>query len=236
MALHFVFLPGLDGTGFLFEPIVRIWPKEYPPPLVLAYPGDRFLNYDQLETFIRPRLPTADPFILIAESFGGPLATRITAQQPPMLCGLVLSATFMRQPRGWLGDIGKGLIGPYIFRGKWLGQIGKWLMKAQGLADWQVQLMSRALDTHRPEVLAARLREAIDVDAVMDLKECRVPVLCLYAKRDLLLAKRTAELIGEANPRVKRVGFDTPHFLMQDEPVEALQEILSFARSLERPA
>jgi pimeloyl-ACP methyl ester carboxylesterase len=230
--MRFVFLPGLDGTGFLFDPVVQIWPKELPPPLVLAYPPDHFLNYDGLEAYIRPHLPT-DRFILVAESFGGPLATRIAARNPPGLRGLVLSATFMRQPRGWLGSIGEFLIGPYIFRGKLLQKFGTWIMKSQGLADWQVRLLLRALGRHRPRVLAARLKEALEVDAVADLKECRVPVLCLYAKRDLLVAKRCAELIGESNPRVKLVGLDTPHFLLQDKTAEALAEILLFAQNLD---
>jgi pimeloyl-ACP methyl ester carboxylesterase len=231
MAMRFVFLPGLDGTGFLFEPIRKLWPSNEAPPIVIAYPSDRFLNYDALQTFVSPLLPTAEPFVLVAESFGGPLAARITAGRPPMLRGLVLSATFMNKPRGLLGDLGEGLIGPYIFRGKLLGRIGRWLMKLQGVGDWQMKLMIRALDSHPPEILAARLKEAVEVDAIVDLKECHVPVLCLYAKRDLLLAKRCAELIGESNPRVKLVGLDTPHFLLQDKALEALQEILSFAKT-----
>src|SRR4051812_11267801 len=98
-AVKFIFLPGMDGTGLLFEPLLRLW-KEDAPPLVISYPSDQLLGYDALESLVGSRLIERDPYILIAESFGGPIAMRIAARRPPNLRGLVLSATFVREPRG----------------------------------------------------------------------------------------------------------------------------------------
>jgi len=230
--VRFVFLPGMDGTGILFEPITLLWPKEEPPPVVISYPSDRFLNYDELDAYVHPKLPTNEPYVLVAESFGGPLATRIAVEKPPLLRGLVLSATFARKPKGWIGTLGEFIVGPYLFHQPYFNVVGRWVMKEQGLSGWQIDFLLRAIGHDRPEILAARLREALEVDALADLKNCPVPVLCLYAQRDLLLSKRCHELIGEATPNVRMVGLDTPHFLLQAKPAEALHEIRMFAQFL----
>src|SRR4051812_32511050 len=112
--MRFVFLPGLDGTGLLFEPLLKIW-NDAKPPIVISYPTNHFLDYSELEIYVRPQFPRREPYILVAESFGGPLAIRIAAHQPAFLKGLVLSATFVRQPRGLLGAWSKSWIRPIIF-------------------------------------------------------------------------------------------------------------------------
>jgi pimeloyl-[acyl-carrier protein] methyl ester esterase len=230
--VRFVFLPGLDGTGFLFEPITRMWPNGLPPPLILAYPSDHFLNYDQLEAYIRPKLPPTEPYVLIAESFGGPLATRIAARQPAMLRGLVLSATFIRRPRGRLGMWGRFLIGPYIFKKGLAETFGRLALFLQGINPHQREMLLKAIEYAKPEVLAARLKETLEVDVVNELRLCEVPVLCLYAKNDWVIERKAHDMIVKANPRVAVVGLDGPHFLLQAKPAEALQEIFRFAESL----
>lgn len=229
--MKFVFLPGMDGTGLLFEPILRLW-TESPPPMVVSYPSDRVLGYEPLQSYVVSLLPVSEPYVLIAESYSGPIAVRISATRPPMMRGLVLSATFIRKPRGWIGEWSRFFIRPSLFRQTWTHFIAEALLKWQGLNEGQIKLVLGALEHVRPVVLAARLREALNVEAFEDLRACNVPVLCLYAERDLVLADRCRELIRQANPRVKLVGLDTPHFLLQAKPAEALHEIQAFAQSI----
>jgi pimeloyl-ACP methyl ester carboxylesterase len=220
----------MDGTGLLFEPLTQIWPSAEPPPIVISYPSDRFLDYPELEAFVRPQLPTSEPYCLVAESFGGPLAVHIAAHLPPGLRGLVLSATFARHPRGWPWS--QYLVGPYLFRWPILNRFARWTMQKQGHPAWQIDFLLKAITHDRPDILAARLKAALVVDVLADLKHCRVPVLCLYAERDLLVANSCHEIIGKSNPNVRLVGFDTPHYLLQAMPAKALEEIFAFTRSL----
>ncbi|MGQ0798894.1 MAG: serine aminopeptidase domain-containing protein [Pseudomarimonas sp.] len=43
-------------------------------------------------------LPRSEPYFLLGESFGGPLAIALAARQPRGLLGLVLCASFARYP------------------------------------------------------------------------------------------------------------------------------------------
>ncbi len=225
----------MDGTGLLYEPLLKQWP-ERTRLSVVPYPADKILTYDQVEAYVKTRLPVHEPYVLVAESYGGPIAVRIAAQHPPMLSGLVLSATFVRRPRGNFGEGCRGIVGPYLFRLTWLRGILEMILRWQGMSEGRMHLVVGALDRARPEVLAARLKDALTVDAYEDLKKCGVPILCLYAKRDFILPDHCRETILEANPSVKLVGLDTPHFLFQSKPAEAFREIQAFTRTLKIPA
>src|SRR6266699_1972425 len=78
---HLVLLPGLDGTGELFAPFVQS-PSNHFSCTVVSYPRDKLLNYQQLIPRIREAMPWNERFVLLAESFSGPLAFQFAAVQP----------------------------------------------------------------------------------------------------------------------------------------------------------
>jgi pimeloyl-[acyl-carrier protein] methyl ester esterase len=91
-----VLLPGFDGSGRLFAPLLA--QRDLPfDPRVVALPADLPRGYDELLAWMEPRLP-AEPFVLLAESFSGPLAIRFAARHPERVAHLVLAATFLRSP------------------------------------------------------------------------------------------------------------------------------------------
>jgi pimeloyl-[acyl-carrier protein] methyl ester esterase len=78
---------------------------------VVPYPPDVPLGYDELEPLVREALPTRGHFVLLGESFSGPLAIRIAANPPPALVGLILCVTFASTPSPTLAGHGGSL--PY---------------------------------------------------------------------------------------------------------------------------
>ena len=92
-----VLLPGLDGTGILFEPLARALGVDL-DVRVVRYPSDPTLGYRELESLARAALPTDRPFVILGESFSGPIAIRLAADSPPGLVGLILVVTFARNP------------------------------------------------------------------------------------------------------------------------------------------
>jgi pimeloyl-ACP methyl ester carboxylesterase len=96
-----VLLPGMDGTGLLFEPFLKAL-KGF-EPLVLRYPRG-LTDYADCVAYARARLPKERPFLLLGESFSGPVAIALAAERPAGLRGLVLCSTFARNPRpAWPG-------------------------------------------------------------------------------------------------------------------------------------
>ena len=87
-------LPGLDGTGALLEDFAAALAGHFDVE-VIAYPHDELLGYSQLCGLVRMRLPQQD-YVLIAESFSGPVGLALAAERPAGLKALVLCASFAR--------------------------------------------------------------------------------------------------------------------------------------------
>lgn len=58
--------------------------------VIVSYPPDQSLGYRDLAHLVRSRLPKDEPFILLAESFSGPIALALAADPPPQLKALIL--------------------------------------------------------------------------------------------------------------------------------------------------
>jgi hypothetical protein len=64
-----VLLPGLDGTGDLFAPVVDALGPRVPTQIV-RYPLADASDYATCETIARAALPTDRPYVLLGESNG----------------------------------------------------------------------------------------------------------------------------------------------------------------------
>ena len=96
MTATLVLLPGMDGTGALFDGFVASMPAGI-DVAVIRYPGHESGDYPTLEDLVRDQLPKL-PFVLLAESFWGPIGLSIAADPPAMLRGLILCCTFAKSP------------------------------------------------------------------------------------------------------------------------------------------
>jgi pimeloyl-ACP methyl ester carboxylesterase len=83
-----ILLPGLDGTGDLFRPLLDVLPPGI-DFLVVAYPADRPLTCDELLPILAEQIPPDRPLVLVAESFSGPLALRFAAAHPDRVRAVV---------------------------------------------------------------------------------------------------------------------------------------------------
>ncbi len=95
--MKLILLPGLDGTGKLFAPLIEALPSSIDVQ-VITYPLNKEQSYNELIEYVKQNLPKED-FILLAESFSGPIAYQIALIEPKHLKALILVATFLENPR-----------------------------------------------------------------------------------------------------------------------------------------
>ncbi len=92
-------LPGMDGTGDLFEPFAAALGSEFTVKVV-RYPASEPLGYVELEAFARDRsFPAEGPFVILGESFSGPIAISLAASCSSRLKAVILCCSFVRNPR-----------------------------------------------------------------------------------------------------------------------------------------
>jgi pimeloyl-ACP methyl ester carboxylesterase len=223
-----VLLPGMDGSGDLFAGFAAEWQRLEPaiPILVLRYPPDQALGYAELAAYVRARLPRGKDWVVLGESFSGPIAVMLAAA--PGLLGLILCGTFLRNPAGGLRHL-RSLL-------RWLPQPPRPLLRRYLMGEAAGTPVETALRTAlaslKPGVLAARMAAVLDVDVRVDCARIRVPVLYLRAKRDRLIAPRVAEEIRRLLPQMRVADFDAPHLLLQTRPRETALETHRFVAGL----
>ncbi|WP_341865630.1 alpha/beta hydrolase [Pseudomonas saponiphila] len=224
-----VLLPGMDGTGTLFDPLRQALDPSLPVQ-VLDYPADQVLDYCALVERVWQQLPTDRPFVLLGESFSGPVAVSIAARRPAGLLGLVLCCSFVRNPRPALAPLAP-LLGLLP-----MGRLPFWPMDALLLGGFSTpslrQALAAAIAQVAPRVLQARLQAVIAVDASRALRETSVPVSYLRASRDRLVPASAAALVRQLRPDARLVDIDGPHCLLQAAPREAAAQLHAFIQTL----
>lgn len=98
--MRLVLLPGLNGSGRPFAPLLAYLPDITCQVLELPRQGPQ--DYNSLATALLDQLGDT-PFVLLGESFSGPLAYRLALRRPKGLCGMVFAASFLQRPpwRRW---------------------------------------------------------------------------------------------------------------------------------------
>lgn len=225
-----VLLPGLDGTGELFRPLLAELPG-WIHPIVVSYPRERKLGYSELLPLAARSLPKDLPFVILGESFSGPLAIMLAAGKPAGLTGVILCASFVKKPfrtlPAWLAAL---CIGP-VFR-LWPAVLRIRSLPLRGELRGLLPLALAAIRSVRPEVVAARVRALMKVDTRTQLQAMPFPLFYLQALRDPLIRNHNAKEIMRIRPDASLAQIDTKHFLLQLEPKRAAAEIASFMEAL----
>lgn len=224
--MKLVLLPGLDGTGQLFEPLVRVLPTHL-SPIVVSYPNDEALSYPELVSFVQQRVPAGEDYVLLAESFSGPVAIEIAATQPSNLKALVLSATFVSNP-ALLPQVMRFLLcGPFFMIEPPQFVVSRYLLGERPPIDL-VNTFRCAKRSVRPDVLAFRMRIVINADVRKAFAACRLPVLYLRARQDRLVKTRSLVEMQKLKPEMTVVEIDGPHLLLQREPERCVEAMVRY--------
>jgi pimeloyl-ACP methyl ester carboxylesterase len=228
---HFtlVLLPGMDGTASLFDPFVEALGAQLPVRRV-QYPTNQAMDYAELTVLVRSELPKSEPYVLLGESFSGPIAIALASEANSNLLGLVLCCTFARNPRPVLSGL-RSLINampmamlPMLVVSHLL--LGRFATPVLRLA------LERAVLQVDPGVMKARLNAVMDVNVTTQMATVKVPTLYLRAKHDRLVSPAAGQLISQLNTTIKLVELNAPHCLLQAVPLDAAKEILNWGNEL----
>jgi len=220
----------MDGTARLFHRFdAALRAQAAIDTLSIAYPAAP-LAYAALEAFVRERLPQDRPFVVLAESFSGPLGAALRADPPPGMRALVLCCSFVRNPRPMLAPLRHllGLVPFGVMPGFALRQA---LLAPCSTPQLQDELAA-ALAQVPPSVLRLRLRAVLETDASRSFARGTLPVLYLRARHDHLVPPANALQILRLAPGAQLADIAAPHMLLQAAPEAAAGAVAAFVNGL----
>lgn len=213
-----ILLPGMDGTGELLTEFATALAPELIAKIV-SYPKDVALNYEALTALVAESLPREGSFVLIAESFSGPIAIELAARKPEGLIGLVLCTSFARVPRSRMlrvFDAMQRILPPDKLP---IAPTMPWLMGRWSTGDWTRRVRD-AVRSVSAEAMRARLRAAAETDVTSRISEIDCPLLYLKGSRDRLIGNAGWRDIRDLCRNAVCIEIEGPHFLLQAKPQE----------------
>ena len=224
--MRWILLPGMDGVGLFSQFIEALGPDQ--DFLVLSYPTNLPLSYDQLTTLVRESLQDETDYILIAESFSGPIAIRLATERPPGLRALILAASFCRSPVVGLSAILLSKIGVSLFRVRPPLRAVKYFLLGNGASKQLIDEFYTAIGLVSIKTLAFRLKEILKVNACNCCADILVPTLYIQANKDRLVGPQEAQVIGHAVADFDLHQIDAPHMVLQRQPALSYLAIRDF--------
>ena len=223
--MRWVLMPGFDGTGILFKPLLACLPAGVEPQ-VISYSETRAQSYEELLPSVLRALPKIEPFIIIAESFSGPLVLLIASQHKPSnLKAVILSTTFATCPPA------AHLLSPvksFIFRFKLPEWVARRFLFGNNAPAEFVALFHQSINTVPAALMEGRLRALLALNPSPQLEHFSVPLLYLQGAQDRLVPKTAAQTIQKYVPEMKLRTIDAPHLLLQLNPRQAVAAITQF--------
>lgn len=220
-----VLLPGLDGTDVFFRPLLTTLP-EWITPLVIQFPPSGVNEYPDLLQMVRALLAEVPRYHVLGWSFSGPLALMLAQAEPEKVQGVVLVSSFVRPPRRLFVQLRWAAITPVV----WLLRFGKrlpvWLSRSSN--DRLRQDKTETWKRVSAEMIAARIRTLLDVDARHLLKHCVCPVLCVAGGNDRIVPYDNVEEMARIRESIRVRTIAGEHFAIYTNPVGALAAITEF--------
>ncbi|MHA6494768.1 alpha/beta fold hydrolase [Pseudomonas borbori] len=218
-------LPGLNGSSSLFAPLL----EHLDPKLgaqALCLPADCDQDYETLADRLTGDLGET-PFVLLGESFSGPLAYRLALRKPPGLSGVIFAASFLRRPHPLLS-------------------IQRYLPLPRNILtrDWAIHMF--CLGDHANPALIELLRNEIQATStpllrarLQSLSELRepeprldMPALQLLPRYDRLVDRNAQDSVIRCCSHLRQITIDGPHFLLQSRPQACARAIEQFMAEL----
>jgi len=215
-----VLLPGMDGTGIMLRPFVEQLANGIDVQVV-SYPEDIYLTHQQLADRVRDVLPSGMPYVIIAESYSGPIACLLAAHSVGDLQAVVFVASFASLPWGAIGRLIAKILPTALFRPRMPAGILRWLLM-DGATPEMISEAQDVIARVRPEVLAQRLRDSLNADFAPMLRNSTVRIVCLAPESDRLLGTRARRRFLVARPDAEIVTIAGPHSLLQCAPARSL--------------
>lgn len=226
-----VLLPGLDGTGVFFGPLLRHLPA-WIDPVVITYPDSGSNDYTELLPLVMREVSDLKSFMILGLSFGGPLALMVASRCSAQVSGVILCGSFVTPPRPGLVPFRFLLRAPIVALVRALRRM-RLLVPGHATTEFR---RAKAITWRKvtASVLASRARAALSVDARHQLRYCGARLMYIACTRDEVISRASLDEILAIAPQTQVAELEGPHFALFTNPVQSAACIVNFFHTWEK--
>ncbi len=225
--MKIVLLPGLDGTGELFNPLIECL-ADFSIQIIVLPVGVQ-QDYAFLVKVITPQLPAED-FILIAESFSGPIAAMLAHENIQALKAMVFIATFLSPPAKPLLTLSQFLPVKLLLSMPGSHFFMKYFLFGAIVDKKKLILFDKVIKALPAKLIKQRLKILSDLCFNYEINS--LPAIYLQAGDDRLVAEDKYSEFAGYFQNISRIIVPGPHFLAQTQPKKCAKAIQKFIYNL----
>ncbi|MDO3388228.1 alpha/beta hydrolase [Gilvimarinus sp. SDUM040013] len=222
--MRLVLLPGMDGTGDLFAPLLAELPQKYCTEVV-SLNSLSAESYDGQVRLLVEKLWNNEPKVLVAESYSGPLALQLCQQLPNCVTAVIFIASFTGPPSPYskhshkipLGLMSSGPVSRVV-----LNYLG---FDRKATQDQLSRVFQSVEKTGMPK-MRQRLR---NISRLTNLNvSVNVPALYIRPKNDRFVSLDTVRQVATTFSSTEVVELQRGHFIGQHSAKECAGQIDRF--------
>jgi hypothetical protein len=192
--MKLVLLPGLDGTGKLFEPFINALPSNI-EPVIIAYPENEYLGYEGLAQYVLGQLPKEERYYLLVESFSGPIGYLLAKKNLENMLGVIFVATFLHSPIKLLVKLSSILPLALILKLPIPNIVIKWFFLGMQADLRVIGLLKKTLRKINSKIISFRVKEVRNL--VLNLEKININSYYVQALNDKLVASKELSAFEE---------------------------------------
>jgi pimeloyl-[acyl-carrier protein] methyl ester esterase len=214
---NIVFMPGLDGTGLSFGPLLPFIPAQTNITIV-RYPHDKLLSFEEMVECAATQIPEGISPVIIAESFSGPVAVQMIASGRIQARALVLCATFAKSPHPVMWRVTRFLRLPLLIRPDMPRLFFKIIIGNDKLITDLLPLWRKVHADVPARVMDHRLGLINQIDVTKFLTKLSMPCLYLQATNDRIVPSSCLNVFKRCISHLEVKTIKAPHFILQAQP------------------
>ena len=219
----------MDGTGNLFTPLLSEL-SEFNCE-VITLPMSGLQDYPTITEFVKGKLPKED-FILVAESFSGPIGVALAKESIENLKGVIFVATFLSPPHNILLGFARVLPIKLLSSLPLSTILHRALFLGYSASKELVELFKYTVRSLPSSIIKARLSSMQSLVASSD--NIDLPVGYIQATYDRLVRSNKVNDFRNVFNNIIIKTINGPHFILQANPKECAVAISELVPLLTR--
>lgn len=232
MKPHICLIPGFDGTGLLFEPLIKELNPEFRITVTTHSAPE---NFGAVVTEIENQLPKDEEIFLFAESYGGPIAIELLSSNKFKVSGAILCATFAETPYSILVGLSKFLPNS-VLDSNIVKRLVFDIFGIEGSMYAETrEIANQVLRKESSETIRKKLNVLKSTRLYEKAEDISVPVLYIRGSRDRIVSKKLGDKLLSRIENAEMTELSSPHLVVQSVPVESANLISSFVTTNKKP-
>ncbi len=225
--MKIVLLPGMDGTGNLFEDVIAELSSM--DVVAVSLPSKGSQSYEELSSGLVSILPNEE-FIIVAESFSGGIAACLSKRNIPNLKAVVFVASFLSAPKKIVAYMASILPIQQFTKLPLFKYVCRFLFLGKEATGPEIERFKRTVLSVPSSILRSRLK-VIATSKYSGFKSS-LPAVYIGASDDMLVSASKRKEFKEAYQQIAFVELEGPHFLLQANPKKGAAAIIEAVRLL----